>query len=334
MQEWLYGKDGYYSSYKEIGKKGDFFTAVSASSFFGGTIANRLIKSIKEGFLPKDTTVLEIGAHRGYLLADMIQFIYTLDEDLFDSLNFSILEPRVELHKAQKEYFKNSFGDRVELQIFRSFEEISLSSSFVVANEIFDAFACEVVKEGDMLYMEEFEPFFAKQDDYTKSICERYGIKKGEVVKGYEDFAVQMDKSIDRFEFVTFDYGDKEIRDDFSLRIYDKHKVYPFFSLTRFAEDAKLTKEKSLRSLYKLSDITYDVNFSHLMDSFSNVGIKAISYMTQLKALVEFGLLDLLEMLKDNSTQENYLRELNKAKYLIDPSFMGERFKCVVFRKG
>ena len=35
---WLYSKDGYYSKYKEIGKEGDFYTSVSTSSFFGGSI--------------------------------------------------------------------------------------------------------------------------------------------------------------------------------------------------------------------------------------------------------------------------------------------------------
>ncbi len=333
MQDWLYGREGYYSSYKDIGKEGDFFTAVSASSFFGGSIANRLIKIIKDKYLHKDTTILEIGAHKGYLLADIAQFIYTIDEDLFDSLNFAILEPRVELHTVQRDYFKNSFGNRIELKIFSNFEDMSLPSAFVVANEIFDAFACEVIKDDKMLYMKKFDSYFDKQDKYTETISKRYTIKKGEIAKGYEEFALNLYKSIGKFEFVTFDYGDKLVRNDFSLRIYDKHKVYPFFSLTHFVEDKNLTKEKNLQSLYKISDITYDVNFSHLIDSFLEANIKTLSYMTQLKALVEFGLLDLLEIVKNRGGQKSYLKELNKVKYLIDPSFMGERFKCVIFRK-
>ena len=33
FEEWLYGENGYYSNYKQIGKDGDFFTSVSTSSF-------------------------------------------------------------------------------------------------------------------------------------------------------------------------------------------------------------------------------------------------------------------------------------------------------------
>ncbi len=31
MNEWLYGVDGYYRQFRDIGKDGDFYTAVSSS---------------------------------------------------------------------------------------------------------------------------------------------------------------------------------------------------------------------------------------------------------------------------------------------------------------
>ena len=55
---WLYGKDGYYTNYKNIGKEGDFFTSVSVTPFFGGAIAKKIISSIESGFLNKTTTIL------------------------------------------------------------------------------------------------------------------------------------------------------------------------------------------------------------------------------------------------------------------------------------
>ena len=72
MADWLYGKEGYYTAYRSIGKKGDFYTAVSTSKFFGGAIANHILKRLDEGFLSKDSLICEIGAHHGYLLADII----------------------------------------------------------------------------------------------------------------------------------------------------------------------------------------------------------------------------------------------------------------------
>jgi len=43
MNEWLYGEEGYYKNFKAIGRSGDFYTAVSTSSFFGASIAKTLL---------------------------------------------------------------------------------------------------------------------------------------------------------------------------------------------------------------------------------------------------------------------------------------------------
>ena len=102
MENWLYGDEGYYATYKVIGKSGDFYTAVSTSKFFGGTIAKHIISLIEEGFLPEDTTICEIGAHHGYFLADMIEFIYTLRPDLLQSLKFVIIERFEALQEQQR----------------------------------------------------------------------------------------------------------------------------------------------------------------------------------------------------------------------------------------
>jgi len=334
MQEWLYAKDGYYTKFREIGKKGDFYTAVSSSMFFGGSIANRLIKSIEEGFLSKNTTVLEIGAHQGYLLADIVQFVYTLKPNLLETLKFAIVEPQIENIKAQKEYFKNSFGNAVDLTHYESLDELSLDEAFVISNEIFDAFSCELVKDGKQLYInDDFDVEFGQMDKRIRETAQRYNIQKGEIAVGYEEFAVSLGKGVKKYEFVTFDYGEKEIRGDFSLRIYSKHQVYPFFSLTKFAKDESLKDNVSLGGLFKKSDITYDVHFTHLRDSFKEAGAKETEVKTQLVALTEFGLIELLDILRKNVDEKSYQNELNRAKVLIDPAFMGERFKMFRCRK-
>ncbi len=331
MQEWLYGEDGYYEKHKEIGKKGDFYTAVSTSMFFGGCIAKRLISVIESGFLSPTCSVVEIGAHKGYLLADMIQFIYTLKPNLLDSLRFIIVEPFEENRSTQQRYFKDSFGDKIRLNHINDLKELSCDDAFFVANEIFDAFPCEVVKDKQMLVFEDGDLKFIPMDSKTEILSKKYDIKKGEISIGYEEFADSMFKSTNRYEFVTFDYGDRYARDDFSLRVYDKHKVYPFFSLSDFAKDIKA--DKNFKDFYKKSDITYDVNFDYLIKAYEKRGAKLESYSSQLSALVDFGLTELLEVLQKNSTHEAFEQEINKVKILIDPSMMGERFKMVSFRK-
>jgi SAM-dependent MidA family methyltransferase len=332
MQEWLYGTNGYYTKKITIGKEGDFYTAVSSSMFFGGSIANRLLQVIDERYLTKRCVVVEIGAHKGYLLADMVQFIYTLRPKLLDTIRFMIVEPQEESAKLQIEYFKSSFGDVVKLEHKKSLDEVEEEEAFVVANEIFDAFSCEVINDDTMLFMNGHKPYFDKQSLEIEKIVKMYGFKRGEIGLGYGEFARSMQDAFKRYEFVTFDYGDRKQRVDFSLRIYHKHHTYPFFSLTDFVDEKEKARDITLAELYKNSDITYDVNFNYLIDEFTKQGIKLVWYKTQLSALVEFGIDKLLEMLARNTDEKTYKSELNRVKILISPSFMGERFKCVVFR--
>ena len=333
MQAWLYGNEGYYTKERTIGKEGDFYTAVSTSMFFGGSIAKRLISTIESGFLSTQAYVVEIGAHKGYLLADMIQFIYTLKPDLLQTLTFVIIEPFDANQAMQKAYFEEAFGNTINLLHVKSLEALTCQEAFFVANEIFDAFSCELIKEDQMLLIENGKAFFAPMDDETALKAKEYGITKGELCLGYESFAKAMEGCCERFEFVTFDYGDKEARNDFSLRIYAHHQVYPFFALTDLVEE-KLREQNDFNAFFAQADITYDVNFSHLIYAFEKSGIHVHDYATQMKALVDFGLVELLELFAKNVSEKQYECEMNKIKTLIDPSFMGERFKMACFRKG
>ena len=341
---WLYGESGYYSNYKEIGKQGDFYTAVSSSSFFGGAIGKRVVEVINEGFLPKNSTIIEIGAHHGYLLADMIQFIYTLQPELLESLEFAIVERYEHLRIQQKEYFEQSFGDAVRLKHYNDISEVKEENAFVVANEIFDAFPCELVytdEKGTLQYavVENNEiQFVDNQDEQLTDFCKKHKVTKGEVGVGYEEFAKQMCNGIKHFEFVTFDYGEKYPRNDFSCRIYEKHNVYPIlqgYAKSVDVNNQELEAEEKLdfAKLFGASDITYDVNFQHVIDSFTQAGAKNIDYATQLKALVNFGIIELLDILQKNVDEATYLKEANKVKTILNPTGMGDRFKMVSFRK-
>lgn len=331
MQEWLYGKEGYYASERIIGKEGDFYTAVSTSMFFGGAIAKKFLATIESGFLSSSCYVVEIGAHKGYLLADMIQFIYTLKPELLKTVTFVIIEPFEANIVMQKAYFQEAYGNAITLVHLHTLDELRCHEAFFVANEIFDAFSCEVINDEEMLFVDNQTLYFAPMDALTKQKAQEYGITKGELCLGYEAFAASMASCAERFEFVTFDYGD--VRDDFSLRVYHKHHVYPFFGLTDFVEDSLREKER-FDELFQKSDITYDVNFNHLFYAFEKNGITLQQHCSQMKALVEFGLIELLELFAQNASKKSYEIEMNRIKTLIDPSFMGERFKMACFRKG
>ncbi len=322
MAKWLYGEDGYYATYKNIGKSGDFYTAVSTSKFFGGTIAKHIISLVDDGFLAKDGTICEIGAHHGYFLADVIEFIYTLRPKLLDSLNFVIIERFDDLQKFQKDYFNESFGDVVKLTHYKSLSELKCKNAFFIANEIFDAFPCELYYKGKTARVDGHNVEFDLDDEWVDSKAKKYNKDRGEIAIGYEEFAKEMANSCDKFEFMSFDYGEMIARPDFSLRIYSKHEVIPFF-------DEKIKRDE----LFAKSDITYDVTFEHVKDAYEDTGVEFVELKAQMVALVDMGIMELLEMLQKNADEKIYKQELEKAKMLIMPNFLGERFKMIRFRK-
>lgn len=322
MNEWLYGEKGYYTTYAKIGKEGDFYTSVSTSKFFGGTVAKHIVSLIDEGFLQKDASVCEIGAHHGYFLADVIEFIHTLRPELLGTLSFVIIERQEDLQRQQREYFKDSFGDAVSLIHHFSLSEMRVKNAFFVANEIFDAFPCELFYKGKTARVEGHEVKFDTEDEWVSQKAEKYHKDRGEIAVGYEEFAKEMAAAAETFEFMSFDYGEMQARPDFSLRIYEKHKVLPFF-------DEELDRQR----VFGNADITYDVTFEHVKDAFEEAGVGFVEMKAQMTALVNMGILDLLEMLRANADEKVYRQELEKVKTLIMPDFLGERFKMIRFRQ-
>jgi len=322
MQEWLYGEMGYYKNFKAIGRGGDFYTSVSTSSFFGASIANYLYKLLQEGKSPKDGWLIEIGAHQGYLLCDMIQWLYTCDPTLIKTLKFGIVERQPEVQKAQLEYIKQRFGDDITITHFNDISDVEVDYAFFVANEIFDAFPCELLKDKQVAIVENHDIKWQEAPQEMIEWSKSHHLTQGEVAIGYEKFAQDMYSGIKRCDFISFDYGEKYIRNDFSIRTYSKHKTLPLFD-----------KELNLNDSYQKDDITYDVNFQHISQAFSDAGFEEPYYETQARALIRFGIIDILEQFAKQTTQEKYMREADKIKTLISPTMLGDRFKMVHFRK-
>ncbi len=323
MNTWLYGENGYYKNFKAIGKSGDFYTAVSTSSFFGASIANFFYKRILEGTADRNGWLIEVGAHQGYLLCDMIQWLYTCDPTLIGTLKFGIVERQPEVRQAQTAYIRERFGTDVQVVHFEDLSEVHAEYAFVVANEIFDAFPCELLKEEKIAVVEKDEIAWEAAPPKLLEWAKQHSLSQGEVAVGYEDFAKGMAKGIQRCDFVTFDYGEKYVRNDFSIRIYRAHETFPLFD-----EALKLSES------FQKDDITYDVNFRHVLEAFEAAGFREEKYETQARALIRFGLIDILEQFSKQTTQEIYLREADKIKTLIGPTMMGDRFKMIHLAKS
>ncbi|PAF41872.1 SAM-dependent methyltransferase [Helicobacter sp. 11S03491-1] len=324
MRDWLYGKEGYYR-YSNIGKKGDFYTSVCVSKFFGGSIAFYLLRQLEEKKLKLPLKIVEIGADKAQLISDIAQFLQVLSEGVLQECEFISIEPLDELANLQKDNFLRHTG--FDLKSYFCFKDLKLKENdcvFIVCNEVFDALVCEVIYEGKMAYVDKHQVVWKDISPEISSLMGQYQIFKGELPIELESFISEILENLEKcekWEFLIFDYGQWEARNDINLRVYQNHQVKNFFEV-----------QQNLESYYQKCDVTYDVNFSLLHNVFTSLGAKQLFYMPQGKALIELGLLDLLEKFAQTTSYKNYLREVAKVKTLISPGGLGERFQTISFK--
>lgn len=321
MNEWLYGNGGYYSGIGQVGKSGDFLTSPSVSMFFAGAIANKFVSLVRGGVLREDSVVCEFGANSLYALKDFASFLAGIAPELLKTVKFVIVEKQAVAAQFQARELKEFF-EGVDFEIVESPRGYEERDAFVFANEIFDAFCCELVYDGKIATVEDDKVRFLELDEQLLQKARELGVEKGEIALGYEEFAEELFGAFKKCYFVTFDYGQEFARGDFSIRVYKEHKTEPLFGL------------ESLEGFYQNSDITYDVNFDHLKRAFLDAGFIVADYKNQASALIDFGLTRLLELYLQKAGEEAYLREAQKAKALISPDGFGERFKMMSFVKG
>lgn len=320
FNSWLY--EGYYSEAVKIGKEGDFYTSLSVGSFFGITLAKHFLSKVD--FFPENEriSIVEIGANEAYFLMDFIQGLFTFQPELLARLDFIIIEPQEKLRILQKHNFTKNFGEEIQLKHYESLKNFKAKNAFFFANELFDSFPCEVIDGENMLFIENGKKVFKKMDEETRILAEKQKVTKGEVILQLDNFVQDLAASAEKAIFLTFDYGFYQKAERFSLRIFKNHQVYDFFEV------------ENLEEFYKKSDITYNVNFRALEESFLENGFKIMmKYKNQNEVLLEFGILDILEFLKEKSGEKAYEQALKQVKYLILPAFLGEKFKAMEFYK-
>lgn len=359
MSQSLYGEKGYYADSNKVGKAGDFYTSVSVSKFFGGAIASYILSLLESNALSLPLRIVEIGADKGYLLGDIALFLDALGEVL-PQCEFIIIEPLSSLAQAQKAHLESlRFSCALKFHIFKDFSHLPQSedsSLFVIANELFDSFPCDVLDSGKMLYV--------SQDSKWRGIWQNLNAKnlstllprqsleildklkcnplefRG-LLPQWQDFICNLSrfaKAHKNSHFVSFDYGRENLSQTqnpnakyynplhTSPRFYKSHQV---LSLKDFLE-----QDGDFHTLYQNADITYDVDFTLLDSLLCENGFQKIFCDTQAKVLIEkMQILELLQTFSQQCGYNTYLKEIHKLKTLLHT--LGERFLgiCYTFSK-
>lgn len=320
----------------------DFYTAVGASRFFGGAIAKYILQSLESGAICLPLNIIDLGANNANLLNDIHAFLGTLGVGVAENCNFIAVESSPYYSKRSEESKRVDFYKNIAK--LKSANILCNRHNIFIANEFFDALPCEIIDNGKMAFVENNRLIFKICDDKKViEICENFKIHKGEIPLSYDEFCAEIESL--KFIFIAFDYGDIAPRNDFSLRLFYKHKIQNFADIAvdlanlttnppNFTSDSpNLTT--NLSTLFGKCDITYSVPFFLLDRAFERIGATKILSKRQDLALVEdFGILDLLQDFHDSldsATNRNiYLRESNKIKTLLHN--LSPRFHTAIYK--
>jgi SAM-dependent MidA family methyltransferase len=151
MELALYCPDyGFYEKEKDnVGKRGDFFTSVSVGNLFGQLLACQFgdwfegkgeTPGTQYGTRETPLKIVEAGAHNGQLARDILTWLQEHRPELFDRLEYCLVEPSARRREWQQETLKG-FGGKVKCvsEMGELKPALQSSKAVIFSNELLDA---------------------------------------------------------------------------------------------------------------------------------------------------------------------------------------------------
>ncbi len=280
---------GYYEQEADnIGRRGDFFTSVSVGSVFGEMLAFRFAEWM-DGFKVQGSKfkVVEAGAHDGKLARDIFNWLGEFRPELFEKLEYSIIEPSAK----RREWQKNSLRDfQKQVAWVSSLDELKARTGSVTgiifSNELLDALPVHrlgwdsrkdewfewgvVLRDGNFSWERKSEKF-PVEFCFPEGLPDGFTIELGSAADSWWKDAANL---LDSGKLLAIDYGltTSEIfspaRKDGTLRAYKNHRLNP-----------------DVLSNPGEQDITAHINFDALQIAGEKAGLKTDALVTQEKFL-------------------------------------------------
>ncbi|KJU87246.1 protein containing DUF185 [Candidatus Magnetobacterium bavaricum] len=321
-----YPGHGYYSSAAtQIGKAGDYFTAPHLHPVFGALVARQTEEMWQLMGRPTDFYIVEFGAGRGYLAADMLG--YLRGSDLYDALTYLIIEINPYMQSRQAQLLA-SFADKVRW--VNAPTDVAPLRGCILSNELIDAFPVHVITMvGDALREvwvdEDFgevlrscsDEILAYVREFDLQLCDGYRTEVNLVMRDWlqevsgmllEGFVFTIDYGYPAWQYYSAD------RSRGTLVCYSGHRV----------SDNPYTNVGG-------QDITAHINFSALKRWGDDVGLTTVGFSPQGTFMVSMGIEDLLTVMLES---KQYQLEVARIKRLLLPQGMGESHKVLIQYKG
>ena len=334
MSQCLYHpSQGYYTKGDQrVGKRGDFFTAVSVGSLFGKILTHRIADFIKR-HAAQDFTIIETGANTGQLASDILESLASDFPKLYARCNYTICEPlsrmrATQISLLQKHRDKVTHIDQITKNISKN--ELGI----ILSNELIDAFPAKLITLANDEWLErhvshQFDTFCWHDQPILNTTLQSFADSLSgypnnyttEYRLGTQDYAARCADPFTHSLCITIDYGytTSELyhpdRITGSLRCYSRHT----------ADEDPLTEPGN-------KDITAHVNFSLLAAQMKEHGLEPQTFESQSRYLTLHSKNLLKQFEKQNPIEIS--KWIRQFQTLTHPSMMGQRFLVLECIKG
>lgn len=327
-------KFGYYSTNQvKIGKEGDFFTAANLGQDFGELIAEQLLDFWQILGQPSKFSVIEVGAGKGLVSLDILEYLQTREPCFYDSIEYWIVEKSSELINVQQATLQAYTNNQKIL--WKTWEQIPdhTLTGCVFSNELIDAFPVHqitlnqgqlqevyVTLDDNSQFTEMFGELSDKQlEDYLELV--KIKIQPPYYLDGYRseinlaalDWIKTVTSKLNRGYLLTIDYGYPASRyyaphrNKGTLQCYYRHHRhdYPYINIG-------------------YQDITAHVDFTALEYRGEQLGLTTVGLTQQGLFLMALGLGDRLSALSSSKLELTQILQRRDAMHqLIDPMGLG-----------
>ncbi|MCE3255096.1 MAG: hypothetical protein K0R25_590 [Rickettsiaceae bacterium] len=322
MNEALFHPElGYYKCKDPFGKAGDFTTAPEISQVFGELIGAYLINLWQNNYAGKKINLVEMGAGRGTLMKDLLNFAKKIPGFLEQS-NLAIIETSPKLQKIQQQNLQE-FNISWYENFSDFYQQNNQAPIFFISNELFDCFAINQFIKTENGWVERM---VAVGNDGELQFVLRPSAKPSELQIAEVKIDAVFEQSPQALAFMTelseaikktggigliIDYGyvENEMRN--TLQAVSNHQ---------YCDILKEVGE---------SDLTALVDFSSLQKTALQNNLKT-SIVSQREFLIALGIEARRENLLIGKNDEKRSLINSAIDRLIDKEQMGELFKVLI----
>lgn len=335
--------EGYYHSFREkTGPGGDYYTSPHVHPIFGHLLARQVHQMWKILDHPVPFTLMEMGAGKGLLCSDFLDYCRSQFRDFYRSLDYILAEISTPAVEKQRSLLSPFLNERkvgwLDPEVLWNGTQVFIGC--LLSNELIDAFPVHLVQQKDGKLWEiyvawEDESFQEVLGPPSSPALEEYFLlygcplgegQRAEVNLKALEWIEKVSKVLQRGFILTVDYGYEagelyqRARRDGTLLCYFRH-----------------TTSSNPYERIGDQDMTAHVNFTALIKKGKALGLKKVGYAEQYKFLVSLGLLQDLENLERDSSSHSdpvFLKNKLAMRNFLVPGGMGTLFKVLCQSKG